>query len=170
MHTSGVTHPRWRSGQRWVSSCQHVQTIWPCNSEWCHESPQSSQMLLHYVKKTISLFDSPVHPSENIQNLCGQASYILDKCYLLIMRPKSALQDKSLIRINILLELKPNDKDYNILFRHVAAGATCKQGDIIITSALCGTRLRQLLKSHLPLWHGRLSLGFSHGQSGPSHL
>lgn len=45
-----VTHPRWRSGQRWVLSSRHAQTLWPYNSEWCHESPQSSQTLLHYVR------------------------------------------------------------------------------------------------------------------------
>lgn len=50
MHTSGVTHLRWRSGQRWVLSSRHVQTLWPCNSERCHESPRSSQTLLHYVR------------------------------------------------------------------------------------------------------------------------
>lgn len=62
MHTSSVTHLRWRSGQRWVSSSPHVQTPWLCNSEWCHESPQSSQTLLHYARNNIIVcFTCNVH-------------------------------------------------------------------------------------------------------------
>jgi len=51
----GGSHPRWRSGWRWESSCPRAQTLWPCSSGWCHESPQSSQTPLQqggHLKKT----------------------------------------------------------------------------------------------------------------------
>lgn len=134
MHTSGATHPRWRSGQRWVLSSQRAQTLWPYNSEWCHESPQSSQTLLHYVRNNniIVYFTCKKH-SKSVWS---------SKLHFIQMFSSNCVQRLPPLSGQIFFLDLSQKTDCNTFFRHVGVGATWNcthQWHIVITSAVCRT-------------------------------